>query len=210
MLQSTKKILRPSKQHLTQKTLLFARSLLKTFAVFVFLATPLSFAHPKKLYSETSESTSAQSRRSHYAATLNETFILLRTKPTKDAIEAICGEKGLCHKPGTCRHPLLFSFFWSLCKQRFPGFANLPCATQYAKELSFDLASGTFAQTKNALDYLEQQLFTGSAPEYMRFMLAKIITQSPQHYLVTTQQTRSRCCNSYRQLCRYKPQTEVK
>lgn len=167
---------------------------------------------PSKTYAPTNTTAKKlykKIRRPNYAAVLNQTFILLRTKPTNEALKTICDADGLCQKSGACKHPLLFCFFWSLCKERTPGFSNLPCAQEYAKKASFNMASEVFGDGKNAINHLESKLFLKNTPAYMRFMLAKIILQTPQHYLETSEKTRTQICSTYRKLCRYKPPKEI-
>jgi len=146
------------------------------------------------------------SYQTNYAAILNLTFILLRTNPPSEAFEKICGKDGLCHKQNICGSPALLAFYWLLCKEHMPGFLKLPCVKENASSLRFDPVSGIFQgnEALHALAYLNLHMKKNHIPSYMNYMLAKIVTGSPENYLHKVETLYGQSCARYPKLCEAK------
>lgn len=142
-----------------------------------------------------------------YATALNTAYVRIRTKPEKATLLSICGENGLCHGRGACRHRVALSFFWMLCKNVVPGFAELPCVKDNAERLGFDPAADAFILKKNytPMDYLETYMFTDQTPRYLEFIVAKIITQLPLNLIPLSTKLHNLSCSKYKKMCTYPP-----
>lgn len=184
------------------------RLLIPLVVLMVFLGPPRpAHAAPEANHLKQKNPWFKQTRRTHYAEILNTAFVLLRTKPPKEALIAICGEKGLCHRSGLCAHKQTMAFFWWLCKGVVPGFANLPCVKDNAESFDVppesDLIPVPNSKQKLApLPYLEQTLYKEEAPQYMNYLMAKIITGTPEDSVPESPALYTASCNAYRKLCK--------